>query len=209
MYDYEDVKTKLQGSLPRHRYLHSLGVAEVAVQLAQLYGGDVDKVYLAGLLHDCAKGFGNAQLLQTALAFGIVRNDTEKVYPDLLHGPVGALLAWKEYGVDDAEILTAIALHTLGSEEMGLLAKIIYLADFIEPGRNFPGADDLRILAFQDLNRAVLQAMDNTIAYVLRQGMPLHPQTVRARNGLLLTTAAYKRERGENDPNEKAGCTEV
>ncbi len=210
MYSYEQMKTKLKGSLSRQRYLHSLGVAETAKKLAQLYGGDANKAYLAGLLHDCAKGLSNHHLLQTAIAFGIVRNDdTEEVCPDLLHGSVGSVLARKEYGVDDEEILTAIAVHTLGAEEMGLLAKIIYLADFIEPGRDFPGAEKLRILAHQDLDHAVLGAMDNTILYVLQQGLPLHLQTVRARNSLLLKAAAYTRERGENDPDEKEGCTEV
>ncbi|HHV07392.1 MAG TPA: HD domain-containing protein [Firmicutes bacterium] len=209
MHGYEEAKTKLRTTLPLHRYQHSLEVAEVAVKLAQCHGGKVKKAYLAGLLHDCAKGLEEDLLLQTALAFGIVRNDTEKACPDLLHGPVGALLAWKEYGVDDPEILTAIAVHTLGSEEMGLLAKIIYLADYIEPGRRFPGVDDLRALAYEDLNRAVLQAMDNTILYLLRQGLLLHPQTMKARNSLLLATAAYTRERGKYDPNEKAGCTKV
>lgn len=207
MLGHDDIKTKLKSSLTGHRYQHSLGVADVAVELARRYGGDENKAYGAGLLHDCAKGLGNDQLLQTALAFGIVRDDTERVCPDLLHGPVGAMLAWKEYGVDDPEILTAIALHTLGAEGMGLLAKIIYVADYIEPNRRFPGVDDLRVLAQQNLDQAVFRAMDHTIAYVLHQGLPLHPQTVRARNSLLLIAAAYTGERGKNDPNEKTGGT--
>ena len=112
-------------------------------------------------------------------------------------------------GIKDKEILQSVAYHTTGKENMSLLEKIIFLADYIEPGRRFPGVDDLRALAYEDLNRAVLQAMDNTILYVLRQGLLLHPQTMKARNSLLLATAAYTRERGKYDPNEKAGCTKV
>ena len=189
MLGYQEIEAKLKRSLTAHRYQHSLAVAAVAVELARRYGGNEHKAYRAGLLHDCAKGLGNEELLQTALAFGIVRDDIEITCPNLLHGPVGAMLAWREYSEDDAEILTAIALHTLGAEGMGLLAKIIYIADYIEPNRCFPGVDDLRVQAQQDLEQAVLGAMDGTIAYVLQQGLPLHPQTVRARNSMLLEIA--------------------
>ncbi|NLG87351.1 MAG: HD domain-containing protein [Firmicutes bacterium] len=191
---YNEIKAKLKRSLTAHRYAHTLGVADAAVQLAQRYGGNEDKAYCAGLLHDCAKGLGNEELLQTALAFGIVRDDIERACPDLLHGPVGAMLAWKEFSIDDTEILTAVALHTLGAEKMGLLAKIIYIADYIEPNRSFPGVDDLRTLAQQNLDQAVLRAMDSTITYVLQQSLPLHPQTVRARNSMLLEAALYMGE---------------
>jgi predicted HD superfamily hydrolase involved in NAD metabolism len=197
MLGFDKMKAKLKDSLTRQRYQHSLGVAQVAVELARRYGSDLDQACSAGLLHDCAKGLGKDQLLQTALAFGIVRDDTERICPDLLHGPVGAMLAWKEYGVNDADMLTAIAIHTLGAEEMNLLAKIVYISDYIEPGRSLPGVDDLHALAQQDLDRAVLKAMDHTIAYVVQQSLPLHPQTVRARNSLLLKTTAYTREREE------------
>ncbi|MGI6130084.1 MAG: bis(5'-nucleosyl)-tetraphosphatase (symmetrical) YqeK [bacterium] len=207
---YQETKAKLKDILTASRYRHSLAVAQVAAELGQCHGVDLDRAYKAGLLHDCAKGLGSEELLQTALAFGIVRDDTELICPDLLHGPVGAMLAWKEYGVNDAEILTAIAAHTLGAEKMGLLSKIIYIADYVEPNRSFPGVEDLRALAPNNLNLAVLRAMDCTIAYVLEQSLPLHPQTVRARNSLLLETAAYTREREEeNGPHKKAGCAKV
>lgn len=186
---------------------HSLGVVTAAAYLAERWGADSVQARLAGLLHDCAKGMQGDELLQWSLAFGIVRDDTERTCPDLLHGPVGALLAWKEYGVTDVEVLQAIRLHTLGAEGMRLLDKIIYLADYIEAGRDFPGVEELRAAAEEDLNLAVLKAMEGTIRYVLARGLPLHPQTVRARSSLLAEVARNTRERGKHGRGqEKAGC---
>ncbi|MDK2927382.1 MAG: hypothetical protein PWR31_1072 [Bacillota bacterium] len=205
-----ELKARLAAQLTPERLEHSLGVAAAAVELAQRWGVDAGRAWLAGLLHDCAKGMRADELLQWALAFGIVRDDTETACPDLLHGPVGALLAWKEYGVADAAVLSAIRLHTLGAEEMGPLDKIIYLADYIEPGRDFSGVEELRRSAEQDLNQAVLQAMEATIRYVLKRGLPLHPQTVAARNSLLREVAPETRERGKHDRGkEKAGSPPV
>lgn len=202
---WNDLVAKLARELSPERLEHSLGVAEDGVHLARRWGANEEQVRLAGLLHDCAKGMSPAELLQWALAFDIVRDDTERACPDLLHGPVGALLAWKEYGVTDAAVLSAIRLHTLGGEGMSLLERIIYLADYIEPGRAFPGVEELRVLAEQDLNLALLRAMEGTIRYVLERGLPLHPQTVRARNSLLAEIKADQRERGNHGGEEKAG----
>jgi predicted HD superfamily hydrolase involved in NAD metabolism len=209
VYGHEELKLQLKQSLSRQRYSHSVRVAEIAAKLADYHGSDPNQAYLAGLLHDCAKGLSAHCLLQTAVAFGIVRNDAEKECPGLLHGQVGALLAWKEYGVKDPEILTAIALHTLGAVEMGVLTKIIYIADVIELGRDYPGVDKVRVMAFENLDQALLLAMDNTIASVLKRGQLLHPQTVQARNSLLLKATTYTREREKNDPDKEKGCTKV
>ncbi|HHY93164.1 MAG TPA: HD domain-containing protein [Firmicutes bacterium] len=206
---WEELTDRLAAHLTPDRLQHSLGVVETAARLAVRWGAAVAQARLAGLLHDCAKGLTADELLQWAAAFGIVRSDTEIACPDLLHGPVGALLAWKEYGVTDRAVLTAIRLHTLGAPDMGLLDKLIYLADYIEPGRAFPGVEDLRRRAEQDLNQAVLRAMDGTIRYVLERGLPLHPQTVAARNQLL-REAAETGERGKHDRGEeKAGNSQV
>jgi predicted HD superfamily hydrolase involved in NAD metabolism len=202
---WDDLITKLAEELSPERLEHSLGVVEAGVHLARRWGANEEQVRLAGLLHDCAKGMSPDELLHWALAFDIVRNDIERVCPDLLHGPVGAMLAWKKYGVTDAAVLSAIRLHTLGGEKMSLLERIIYLADYVEPGRAFPGVEELRVLAEQDLNLALLRAMEGTIRYVLERGLPLHPQTVRARNSLLAEITADQRERGNHGGEEKGG----
>ena len=104
----------------------------------------------------------------------------------IIHGPVGAILAKRDYGISDEEILNAIRIHTTGDVNMSLLEKIIFLSDLIEPGRAFPGVDELRVKAFKDLDEAMVHAFDMTIMHVLNKGSLLHPKTVSARNYILM-----------------------
>jgi predicted HD superfamily hydrolase involved in NAD metabolism len=181
----EDIKERLQQMISADRYTHSLGVAEAATGLAQLYGASVEKARIAGLVHDCGKSESKNILLNRVLEFGIVMDEIEQVETHLLHGPVSAELARREFGIDDEEVLSAIRHHTTGRVWMSLLEKIVYLADYIEPGRCFPGVDELRELACQDLDTALIRAMDLTLAHVIRRGLLIHPQTVKARNWLI------------------------
>ncbi|HWR41562.1 bis(5'-nucleosyl)-tetraphosphatase (symmetrical) YqeK [Sporomusa sp.] len=184
--DYKQAAEKLSQLLSNKRFRHSLGVSQTAADLAARFGEDIDKAKLAGLLHDCARSIPSNNLLQTAAAFGIVVNDVEYRQPLLLHAPLGACLAQKEYGVTDPHILKAIALHTTGGRNLSNLEKIIYLADFIEPSRDFPGVDKLRSLALDDLDAAMLAAYDQSLHYVIEQGVLIHPATIEGRNYLLL-----------------------
>lgn len=183
--NYDEIVKKLEKRLSSKRFKHSQGVAETAVSLAKRFAGDPLKARLAGILHDCAREIPRNNLLQTAEASGIVLCDIERLEPVLLHAKLGAKMAQTEYGVIDAEILQAIALHTTGGPVMTLLDKIIYLADFIEPGRNYPGVDNLRQLAGTDLDCAVLAACDQTIKFLLEKRGLLHPATIEGRNALL------------------------
>ncbi|NLG32251.1 MAG: HD domain-containing protein, partial [Syntrophomonadaceae bacterium] len=106
--------------------------------------------------------------------------------PDLLHAPVGALLLEKELGITDGEILTAVSNHTLGAPSMGELDKIIFLADMIEPGRDFPGIERLSCLALRNLDEGMLFALEVTIKYCLQEKRILHPRTIETRNYFLL-----------------------
>jgi predicted HD superfamily hydrolase involved in NAD metabolism len=184
--DYNQAVDKLSQTLSEKRFRHSLGVSQTAAGLAVRFGEDVAKAKLAGLLHDCARSIPSNNLLQMAKTFAIVVNDVECCQPVLLHAPLGACLAKKDYGVDDPQILKAIALHTTGGRDLSNLEKIIYLADFIEPSRNFPGVDKLRSLALDDLDAAMLAAYDQSLHYVIEQGVLIHPATVEGRNYLLL-----------------------
>lgn len=183
--NYNQVLDKLSRVLSAKRFQHSLGVSQSAAELAAEFGEDVEKAKLTGLLHDCARGLSSNTLLQMAEAFAIVVNDVEHCQPVLLHAPLGAQLARKEYGVDDPQILQAIVLHTTGGRNMATLDKIIYLADCIEPGREFPGIDRLRSLAFTDLDAAMLAAFDQSLRYVIELGLLIHPATIEGRNYLL------------------------
>ncbi|HWR05653.1 bis(5'-nucleosyl)-tetraphosphatase (symmetrical) YqeK [Sporomusa sp.] len=186
MMNYNQVAEKLSQCLSTKRFRHSLGVSQTAIDLAVRFGVDIEQAKLAGLLHDCARAIPSNNLLPTAAAFGIVMNDVEYCQPVLLHAPLGACLAKKEYGVTDPHILKAIALHTTGGANLSNLEKIIYLADFIEPGRDFPGVDKLRSLALNDLDAAMLAAYDQSLHYVIEKGVPIHPASIEGRNYLLL-----------------------
>ena len=178
-------KERLRKMISEERYLHSLGVADTAAELAERWGASVEKARIAGLMHDCGKSPSKNILLKRVLEFGIVMDEIEQSEPQLLHGHVSAELALREFGIDDQEILSSIRYHTTGRVSMSLLEKIIYLADYIEPGRDFPGVDELRELAGQDLDMAVLRAMDLTLIHVIRRGLLIHPRTVAARNWLI------------------------
>lgn len=181
----QEIINILSARLSPHRLQHSLDVAGVARNMAQNYGVDPDKAYTIGLLHDYAKGMSGAALLALANEHSLIEDEVENQVPDLLHAPVGAYLL-AELGIDDQEILQAVKVHTLGSLEMSRLDKIIFLADMIEPGRDFPGLERLQCLAGQDLDRAMLFALDSTIRYCLEQGRILHPRTVTVRNKFLV-----------------------
>ncbi|MDR3562890.1 MAG: bis(5'-nucleosyl)-tetraphosphatase (symmetrical) YqeK [Negativicutes bacterium] len=176
---------KLTATLSSKRWEHSLGVAATAAELAEIYGADRGKARLAGLIHDCAREMSNNTLLQTAEAFGIVVTDVDKWQPVLLHASVGAVIAQREYGVDDPEVLHAILWHTTGGPEMSLLDNILFLADFIEPGRSFAGVDKLRKLAKKNLRDALLAAYDQTLNYLIIKQRPIHFATVAGRNALM------------------------
>jgi predicted HD superfamily hydrolase involved in NAD metabolism len=183
---YTDTIDKLRSRLSPKRFQHSQGVSQTAEKLAERYGADPGKALLAGILHDCAREIPSNNLLHTAQAFGIVVSDIERLEPVLLHARLGARIAQTEYGINDPEILQAITLHTTGGPEMSLLDKIIFLADYIEPGRDFPGVDKLRSVAELDLDRAVIAAYDQTIRYLVSQQGLMHPATIEGRNALLI-----------------------
>lgn len=177
---------------------HCLGVEETSVKLARAYGIDEKKAALAGLVHDYGKLFPEEELCRIALENGI-GDDVILKEPVLLHAPVGAWLLQKDLGIKDEEILEAVRLHTTGFPAMSPLAKIIYLADYIEPGRNCPGVEEVRAIAFQDLEKALLAAVNMTIRYVLERGMLLHPYSISFRNTLILSFRKIKRGLGGNE----------
>ncbi|MBO4401741.1 MAG: bis(5'-nucleosyl)-tetraphosphatase (symmetrical) YqeK [Selenomonadaceae bacterium] len=184
----DEMRRELQRRLKKDRFAHSIGVANTAVKLAKKFGVDVDRAYTAGLLHDCAREFENEQLPAEAIKRGIEIGEVEKTMPLLLHAYIGAKMVQEIYGVDDAEIIQAIHRHTVGARDMTPLDKIIYFADMIEPNRNYPGVEELRDFAEKssELDEIILKALDESIIFIVQKATLLHPDTIAARNFLLL-----------------------
>ncbi|MTI66676.1 MAG: HD domain-containing protein [Firmicutes bacterium] len=179
---YED---KLKNAIGNKRYNHSLGVMKTAIKLAKKYNVDKKKAAIAGLLHDCAKYKDIQLLLKRAYEFGIILDNTMKKSPSLIHGPLGAEVANKEYNVEDKEILDAIRFHTTGRENMTILEKIVYISDYIEPNRKFNGIENIRYIAYRDLEQALILSMNNTIKYIIDRDLLIHMNTIKARNSLI------------------------
>lgn len=149
------------------RFEHTLGVEYTAAALAMRYGASVENALIAGLLHDCAKCMSDEALYSLCKKHGLNLSESEKRNPCLLHSKVGAYLAEHKYGIKNQDILNAIRSHTTGRPEMSLLEKIVLIADYIEPGRNHaPNLSEVRTLAFEDLNKALVVILENTLAYL-------------------------------------------
>lgn len=165
------LKKELKDSLPERRYVHTIGVAYTAASLAMRYEYSIEDAMVAGLLHDCAKYFDDEKMIEICKEHGIEIRDVEWRNPFLLHGKAGSILAKEKYGITDEKIQNAIRYHTTGKPAMNLLEKIIFTADFIEPGRKqLEGLDALRKLAFIDLDQAVMEILDMTIRYLGEDG---------------------------------------
>lgn len=187
MMEESKIKKYLENALSEKRFKHSLGVAEEAERLADKYGADKKKAYLAGLVHDVAKEIDTDSARNMLKdRFGIRVDPVTYNVPKLLHAPLGACLAQTEFGIFDAEILDAVKYHTTAKADMSLLTKIIYMADYIEPNRDFKGVEELRKQAYQDLDEAIITGLDYTISELLSDGKMFHPDTVHARNYLIL-----------------------
>jgi len=166
---------ELERMLSPGRYLHSLGVAETAKKMAELFGENPERAYLTGLLHDCAKNMETELLYQLCEDFEIELDEIEQKTPGLIHPKVGAEVAKIRFGITDEEMLEAIRWHTLGKVGMGALSKIIFVADMIEPNRSYPEVEVLRAFAFSDLDRAVYECAAATISFNRERGKTVHP----------------------------------
>ena len=176
-----EIRKNLKKKLDPFRFEHTLGVTYTCQALAMRYEYDLKKAGLAGLLHDCAKRFDNETMLAKCLKRNIPVTDSEIRDPSLLHAKLGAFYAQEMYGVEDKEILNAIACHTTGRSNMTLLDKILYVADYIEPNRyKASELPAMRKLAFEDLDLACLSIMESILKYLESTNCPIDPITVEA-----------------------------
>ena len=179
----EELRPIALSYLKPKRMSHVLGTEQEAIRLAERYGADVEKARVAALLHDCTKKLNMEEQLELCGRYGIQLDELEQKALKLLHAKTGAAIARDVFGVDD-EIYNAIWWHTTGHAHMTLLEKVIYLADYIEPSRNFPGVDKLRAVCYKDLDEGLLMGLEMTIEEMTEMGNPVHHATIEARDAL-------------------------
>ncbi len=181
--DLDDLRCAAVSMLKHRRIPHVLGTEATAVALARRWGEDEVRAAQAALLHDCTKKYTREQHIALCRQYHIPLDPMERRDEHLLHAVTGAAVAQRVYGLD-AGAVSAIRWHTTGRENMTKLEKIIYLADYIEPTRSFCDLSELRTLAYQDLDWAVLQGLNMSIYDLKKRGAQVHPNSVRARNFL-------------------------
>lgn len=178
MREFEAIQVKLKLALDEPRYEHTIGVMYTAGCMAMAHGLDVKKAMLAGLLHDCAKCMTHEDRLLLCQQHNVEVTASELENKALLHAKVGAILAKIEYDITDKDILHAIAVHTTGEPDMNMLDKIIYIADYIEPGRDkAPNLELIRSLAYKDLDTCMAQILYDTLNYLQTRGGSIDPTT--------------------------------
>lgn len=176
----------LQNNVSSHRLQHILGVEQTCIELARCHHLDTNKAAIAGLMHDLAKFFPADKLLKMARQADIALDSICATHPHLLHADVGAIVAQAEFAVEDPEILTAIANHTLGSPRMSQLSCVVFIADVIEPNRGDNSElEVLRRIAPKHLYRCVRQTSDYSLKHLLDRHKTIHPRTILTRNWAL------------------------
>lgn len=177
----DQLLVKMQQLLPEKRLKHCLGVEQTAIELAERFGVDREKAGLAGLLHDYAKKLSDEEFLALIDKYDLAPK-LKDWGNNVWHGLVGVYKIREDLGLSDPEILRSIEIHTVGSAQMSDLDKVVYVADYIEPNRDFSGVEEAREIACISLNRAVAYETAHTVEYLAHQGLPIFPQTLETYN---------------------------
>ena len=175
----------LKSYLSDKRIAHTVGVAETAKKLAERNNVNPEKAYLAGMLHDTARELTKEEMLAILKENNYDVEEEEFWGLELLHAPVSALLAREKLDVTDNEVLRAISLHTTGDANMSALDAIVYMADMIEPGRKYPGVEELREITMRDLSDGLLAGIKHTLNFLIAHEKRIHPKSITAYNWLL------------------------
>ncbi|OLS03340.1 bis(5'-nucleosyl)-tetraphosphatase (symmetrical) YqeK [Tissierella creatinophila] len=180
------IKRDLLNNISKDRYDHTLRVVEVCEKLARTYGEDLEKTKIAALLHDSAKFSSKEKVFETAKLLGVLDDEIYFYNKEIIHASLGAKLAIDKYNITDKDILNSIKYHTTGRKDMSLLEKIIFIGDYIEPSREFKGIEEIRNLAFKDLDRSLLLALNANLKFLLEKEKLISKDTIEARNYLMI-----------------------
>ena len=175
----EEAAALARSRLSEKRYGHTVRVADTAEDLARAHHVDENRTRLAALLHDAARETEPEEYLRLADKWEIPVGEPERQSPKLLHGPVAAELARRELGIEDGEVLEAVRVHTTGKPGMGPLALVLYVADKIEPARDYPSVGRLRELAREDLHEVAAESLRRAIAHNEERGRDTHPASLK------------------------------
>ncbi|MGL5353084.1 MAG: bis(5'-nucleosyl)-tetraphosphatase (symmetrical) YqeK [Clostridium sp.] len=186
MWDIDKIKAYLSENLMESRYSHTLGVVETAKALASKNGVDVSKAEIAALAHDVAKNMTIESMRQIIEDNNIEMSKETLQTPELWHSIIAPIIGEEVFQIKDKDILNAMRWHTTGKENMTTLEKIIYMADMIEPKRNFRGVEELREITFKNLDEGFLMALNHTIKYLIDKGFCVDINTIKARNYIII-----------------------
>ena len=186
-FDIEKILEDVKNTLSEKRYIHSIGVMKQAEYLAKKYGQDVEIAKAVGIAHDIAKEMTDEEMIEYAKTNNIEIDEIETVKPSLLHGKIGADIATKKYGFTE-DMVNAIKWHTTGRKNMSMLEKIIYVADKTEENRKGTrfNLEKSRELSTQNIDETLIFLMNEFITNNVKNEWLIHPETIKARNDLLL-----------------------
>lgn len=179
------LKNEVKKKLGEKNYKHSLNVLEAGLILSKNFNVSEEKVAVAALLHDYAKELTLKEAKTLILEREFPMDDKSIIDMNIVHGEIASFIAKMDFGIEDKDILNAIKYHTTGREKMSVLEKIVYLADVIEPSREFYGVNNIRQMSIIDLDQAVLMAMDSSLSYLIKIKSLIHLDTIYARNYIL------------------------
>jgi len=172
--------------LTGERLEHSIGTANEAEKLCGIYGIDPEKGFFAGMVHDIAKDIDIVKVIDMAGKYGIKPDEYMLLNPKIIHGLLGAEILKIDEHINDEEILSAVRLHTVGSTDMSVLDKIIYVADLTEINRKYEEVKQIRDISYKNLNKALALTLNHSMIHVLRKGLVIHPDSLNAYNKLLI-----------------------
>lgn len=185
MLSIEEINVYLKENLMEKRYIHTLGVVDTAKKLAEINGVSEEKAEIAALAHDVAKNLSKEKMKEMMKENNITISALEENNSNLWHSIIAPIEAKAKLGIEDEEILDSIRWHTTGKENMSILTKIIYIADMIEPNRNFNGIEDIRKVTFDNLDAGVYSGLTHNIAFLLTKNLLIDENTIKARNYFL------------------------
>lgn len=182
----EEIKRDLIKNISIDRYEHTLRVVQCSEKLAKTYGTDIEKTRLAAFLHDSAKFPSKEKIFDMSKELGLLDDEIYFYNKEIIHASLAAKIARDKYCIRDEDILNSIKYHTTGRANMSLLEKIIFMADYIEPSRKFRGIEEIRELAFKDLDESILLALNSNLKFLLEKNILISKDTIEARNYLMI-----------------------